>query len=154
LTSNVTIKVFIANVSPFCTAYLTEKVVVTVNQQATVASAGADQTNLCGVTSTTLAANTPGVGTGAWSIVSGAGGTVNNPSSPTSTFDGIAGTTYVLKWSISNGVCPASEDEVTIQFDEEPSAAVAGADIEQCNNSVFTLNAVNPAIGTGKWTVE
>ena len=44
----------------------------------TTSAAGADQTGAatCGLTTVTLAANAPSVGTGAWSIVSGAGGTV------------------------------------------------------------------------------
>ena len=58
----------------------------------TIADAGTDQTGLamCGLTSTTLAANTPVIGTGSWSIIGGAGGTVTAPTSPTSTFNGIS----------------------------------------------------------------
>ncbi|WP_165585925.1 hypothetical protein, partial [Pedobacter nototheniae] len=51
---------------------------VLINSAPTVSNAGADQTGLatCGLTSVTLAANTPTSGTGIWSIFSGAGGTV------------------------------------------------------------------------------
>ena len=58
---------------------------------------------MCGLTTATLAANTPAVGTGAWSIVSGMGGTVTTPASPTSTFTGTAGTAYVL--TLDNQQC-------------------------------------------------
>ncbi|MHB9140314.1 MAG: beta strand repeat-containing protein [Paludibacter sp.] len=79
----------------------------------TTANAGPDQ-SLCGATSATLAGNTPTSGTGQWSIVSGAGGTVTNPTSPTSTFTGTNGSTYTLRWTISNGTCTSSDDVVII----------------------------------------
>ncbi|MBK9673636.1 MAG: hypothetical protein IPO70_15740 [Bacteroidetes bacterium] len=43
---------------------------------------------MCGVTSATLAANTPTVGTGAWSIVSGAGGSFALNTDPSTTVTG------------------------------------------------------------------
>src|SRR5439155_965462 len=70
-----------------------DDVVITFQRSPTVAIAGPDQTGaaLCGVISTTLAANTPIVGRGTWSIVSGSGGSFGSVSSPTSTFSGVAG---------------------------------------------------------------
>ena len=85
----------------------------------TAAAAGSDQV-VCGMTAT-LAGNTPAVGTGAWSIISGTGGTVTTPSSPASTFTGTAGTTYVLRWTIANGTCTSSDD-VSITFNTLPSS--------------------------------
>ncbi|HPS05500.1 MAG TPA: hypothetical protein PLE97_09150, partial [Tenuifilaceae bacterium] len=75
----------------------------------TTANAGPDQ-SICGGTSATLAANTPTVGTGLWSILAGAGGTVVTPTVPTSTFNGTNGTSYTLQWTISNGGCTSSDD--------------------------------------------
>src|SRR5207244_4444963 len=83
---------------------------------------------MCGVTSTTLAANTPVVGTGAWSMVSGAGGSFGNGSSPTSSFSGVAGTSYTLRWTISNPPCTASTDDVVITFQQNPIANPLGTD--------------------------
>ena len=80
----------------------------------TTAAAGPDQ-SLCGATSATLAANTPVSGTGLWSIVSGAGGTIVSPTIPNSIFNGTNGSTYVLRWTISNGTC-ISTDDVTVSF--------------------------------------
>lgn len=80
----------------------------------TTSAAGSDQ-SLCGVTSATLAANTPTTGTGTWSIVSGIGGSVAQPNNPSSTFTGSNGVTYTLRWTISNGTC-TSPDDVTISF--------------------------------------
>jgi hypothetical protein len=67
------------------------------------ANAGTDQT--VSGTSTTLAANLPTGGTGLWTIQPGSdpGGVIATPSSNTSGFSGIAGNTYTLRWTISNG---------------------------------------------------
>ncbi len=80
----------------------------------TTADAGPDQ-SLCGATSTTLAGNTPLVGTGLWSIATGAGGTIVTPTIPNSAFNGINGNTYQLVWTITNGGC-SSRDTVVISF--------------------------------------
>ncbi|MCC6600291.1 MAG: hypothetical protein IT223_06415 [Crocinitomicaceae bacterium] len=80
----------------------------------TVSNAGTDQLNIPG-SSTSLAGNTPISGNGTWSIVSGVGGNIANPSSPTSTFTGIGGNSYVLEWTISNA-CGSSSSQVNISF--------------------------------------
>ncbi len=80
----------------------------------TTANAGSDQ-SICGGTSVTLAGNSPAVGTGLWSIVSGSGGTVVDPTINTSTFNGTNGSGYTLRWTISNGACTSS-DNVAISF--------------------------------------
>ena len=69
------------NFKQSCTAS-TDDVVITFNQAPTTSHAGADQTGAatCGLTTVTLAANAPSIGTGAWSIISGAGGTFDNAS--------------------------------------------------------------------------
>ncbi len=119
----------------------------------TVAAAGADQTGataICG-TSTTLAGNTPVTGTGLWSVVSGAGGSFVNASSATSVFNGVAGTSYTLQWTISNGVCTSSPDQVDISFLQSPTVSAAGADQNFCGAGV-TLAGNSPAAGTGAWS--
>ena len=132
----------------------TDNVSITFNQTPTVANAGPDQTALCGVTTATLAANTPAVGTGAWTITSGAGGTVTTPTSPTSTFTGVAGTAYTLTWTISNAPCTASTDDVSITFNQTPTVANAGPDqTALCGVTTATLAANTPAVGTGAWTI-
>ncbi|MFD0778194.1 hypothetical protein ACFQZF_06660 [Flavobacterium myungsuense] len=137
-----------------CTAS-TDDVVITFNQNPTASNAGADQTSsaTCGLTSVTLAANSPTIGTGAWSIISGAGGTVTTPSSNTSTFSGTAGTTYTLRWTISNSPCTASTDDVVITFNQNPTTATNGSTQTICTSGTATLSGNNPSIGTGAWTV-
>jgi hypothetical protein len=89
------------------------------------ANAGNNQTSnaTCGLTQVTLAANTPSVGTGEWSIQSGTGGSFGDASSPTSTFSGAAGNTYTLRWTVTNAPCAASTDEMTVTFNQSPSFA-------------------------------
>ncbi|MGE0079640.1 MAG: hypothetical protein AB7S48_17400 [Bacteroidales bacterium] len=87
---------------------------VTVYAVPSTADAG-DPQSICGASGTTLAANTPIIGTGTWSIVGGTGGSVAEPNSPTSTFSGVNGTTYTLRWTIANGTCTSSDD-VVISF--------------------------------------
>ncbi|MEJ7627140.1 MAG: DUF2341 domain-containing protein [Ferruginibacter sp.] len=98
----------------------TSDVIITFNRIPTISNAGADQTGAatCGSASITLAGNSPSVGTGAWSIVSGSGGTITTPTSATSTFSGVHGTTYTLRWTISNTPCTASSDDVIITINQ------------------------------------
>ena len=85
----------------------TDDVAVTFNQNPTTANAGPDQTGAatCGLTTVTFAANTPAVGTGLWSIVSGAGGSLLRQPVRIVSFTGTAGTSYTLRWTISNAPC-------------------------------------------------
>jgi len=82
--------------------------------QPTASHAGADKLNVQG-SSAVLAANTPLIGSGTWSIVQGNGGEVAVPGNPNSTFNGVAGTSYTLRWTIQN-VCGLSQDDVVIAF--------------------------------------
>ncbi len=81
------------------------------------ANAGEDQLELVG-NSTTLNANLPENGTGFWSITSGEGGTIDDIYNNTSSFNGVSGNTYTLRWLIYND-CGYTEDIVTISFAEE-----------------------------------
>ncbi len=85
---------------------------ITVYKNPTIAAAGPDQ--LVPGDSTVLAANTPTVGTGQWSVISGAG-LVLNGTSPTSDVVGLQpGAALILHWTISNGICGPTIDEVII----------------------------------------
>jgi uncharacterized protein (TIGR02145 family) len=64
---------------------------------------------------TTLSGSTPVFGTGQWTIISGVGGVIANPSSPTSSFSGLANSSYTLRWTIPTG-CATSSDDVNITF--------------------------------------
>jgi hypothetical protein len=121
----------------------------------TTANAGPDQTGLatCGLTLVTLAANTPTVGTGQWSVVSGTGGSFGNQSSPTSTFTGTPGTLYTLRWTITNSSCGSSSDDVMIKLNRNPQNVSAGTDIALDFNSQAILTGSTTTSGTTHlWT--
>jgi hypothetical protein len=103
------------------------------------------------LTSVTLAGNSPSVGIGAWSIISGSGGSVTTPSSATSAFTGTAGSTYTLRWTISNSPCTASFDDVVITFNQNPTAVSVSGGGAICSGSSATLNASNGSSGTIYW---
>ena len=87
---------------------------ITVSATPTAANAGADINPACGVSTATLSANTPTVGAGAWSVISGTA-FVTSASSPTSGVTGLAVPgTATLRWTISNAPCTASTDDVVI----------------------------------------
>ncbi len=118
------------------------------------ANAGPDK-NING-TSTTLQANSATGYTGNWTIVSGTGGTIANPSSPNSTFTGSRGQTYVLRWTLDAGECGSSSDDVSIHFCPAlPQNFTAGPDQIVSNGSTTTtLAGTQPGTGnTGLWTI-
>jgi len=107
---------------------------LTIAPTPTTASAGPNQT-LCEVTTTTLAANTPVVGTGSWAFAPGSPGTdgiFGDASSSTSTFSGSAGSTYLLRWSITTNTCGTSESDVHIIFGQNPSLLINKQAISRC----------------------
>ncbi len=135
-----------------CTASV-DDVQIRLDGTPTVAAAGADQTGataICG-TSTTLTGNAPVTGTGLWTVVSGAGGSFVSATNGGSVFNGVAGTTYTLQWTISNGVCASSPDQVDISFLKTPTVSAAGPDQNFCGAGV-TLAGNSPAAGTGAWS--
>ncbi len=113
------------------------------------ANAGPDQVDACSVT--TLAGNVPQFGTGTWEIVSGTGGIIAQPNNPVSQFTGLAGNSYVLRWTITN-VCGSTQDEVNISIEATPLLANAGPD-QISVPSPTTLAGNTPASGNGTWTI-
>lgn len=148
---------FRAKVTNGCGTSYSNTITITVKNLPSTASAGPDQTSAatCGLTSVTLAGNTPLSGAGTWSIVSGTGGSFGNASSPTSSFSGVAGSTYVLRWTINNSPCISSSDDVTIKFNGAPIAN-AGADKTDsttCGQTSVALTGNSPPHGTGSWSI-
>ena len=126
---------------------------VTIVQPPTTATVGTAQ-SICGLTSTALGGNTPAIGTGAWSIVSGGTGTFSDAASPSSTFTATASGVYVLRWTISNTPCTPSTADITVTFFQNPSAASVGSNQTICSSLISTaLGGNTPAIGTGQWSI-
>ncbi len=88
----------------------------------TIASVGVDQ-RLCGtLTSNALGGNTPAIGTGTWSQISGPGTTTfSNPNSGSSTATASVYGVYTYEWTISNGTCTPSTADMTVYFVPSPS---------------------------------
>jgi uncharacterized protein (TIGR02145 family) len=124
-----------------------DDVSITFYSHSTTANAGPDQ--IVNGTSTTLAGNSPTIGTGLWSIVSGAGGTLGNSSLYNSSFYGNNGTTYTLVWTISNGTCPSSSDSVNITFQSD-STSCPGIPIVTYGGQIYHT----VKIGTQCWLKE
>lgn len=127
-------------------------ITITIYKTPTVAAAGADQQQ-CNQALFTLTGNAPVNGTGVWAVVSGQA-TINNPASPASAVNVPQGQTATLSWTISNGVCPPSTDQVVLTNYAPSTTANAGANITQNNSGVFTMQANTPGSGTGTWTVK
>lgn len=77
----------------------------------TVSSAGEDL-SYCGVSSAVLQGNDPSPYQGLWTIISGSGGSFTSNTQYNTTFNGVLGTSYTLRWTISNGPCTSSDDVI------------------------------------------
>jgi len=123
------------------------------------ADAGASFTGkeTCGLTSITLAGNQPQIGTGVWTVKSGANGTLASNSDPKTVFSGDAGKAYTLTWTVSNAPCNPKSADINVTFNQNPTVSIAGAGIDgtrTCGKDTVNLKANNPAIGTGFWSVK
>jgi hypothetical protein len=113
-----------------------------------------DQSNQihCNNGSFTMTQSAPSIGTGVWTLQSGTAN-ITTPNSPTTTVTGVpAGTSAVVKWTVTNGTCSAF-DLVTLTNDAQPSVSDQ-QDQSQCNNGSFTMTQSAPVIGMGVWTLQ
>ncbi|GIV28817.1 MAG: hypothetical protein KatS3mg027_2631 [Bacteroidia bacterium] len=126
-------------------------VTVVVDQNPTPSNAGPNQ-SVCGLT-TTLAGNTPSLGIGTWTQVSGPGTiTFANINSPSTSVTASTFGNYVLQWTINNGSCSTSST-VSITFDEMPVPSAAGSDTAICGLTI-NLNGNTPNVGAGAWSMQ
>ncbi|MEI6752622.1 MAG: LamG-like jellyroll fold domain-containing protein [Paludibacter sp.] len=84
-------------------------------QLAPKANAGSDR--VVGGTTTILLGNKLTGATGLWTILSGTGGVLTEPTNPYSEFIGTYNQPYQLVWTVTNG-CGQSSDTVTVRFEE------------------------------------
>ena len=134
-----------------------DQVVINVfNGSAQQATAGPDQ-DICSTTTTvTMAGNAPvGIATGLWTVVQGSG-TFANAAVANTSVSGLAVGTNIFRWSIDNGACGTSFDEVTVTvFSQSNLAANAGPDQDLCT-PVTSATMAGSAItfpATGTWTL-
>jgi gliding motility-associated-like protein len=94
--------------------------------------------------------------TGTWTVIQG-GGTIAEPTNPTTDINDLPVGINVFRWQFYNGICDNQPfDEVTINvYDQTHPWANAGEDVEMCyptNNTTLTGNTpITPAIGY--WTL-
>ncbi len=110
-----------------------DDVTITFFDNPTVAAAGPDQDVEGAIFTTTLEANSASgfQETGSWTEQSGDGkGIFTDLNDPATAFSGTAGVTYTLRWTISNGVCADSSDDVNVMFTNTAGFTVAESDNE------------------------
>ncbi|MEM9078333.1 MAG: T9SS type B sorting domain-containing protein [Bacteroidota bacterium] len=117
------------------------------NYQQPIADAGADIPQ-CGNPNFIMAANTPLAGTGTWSQQSGPPVFISNTSSPTPIVTGLAaGNSAILRWTIANGTCSDSFDEITITNYLSPPVPLVSVTAEDCSGGATnTVDNYNAAI--------
>jgi len=132
-----------------CTAAsATSSTATTVSAQPTTATNGSTQT-ICSTGTATLSGNTPSVGTGAWSVVSGpstSSGQFSNTATPGAIFTPAGGSgSYVVRWTITNGSCSSTANAtITVTsgsldgFNLQYWPAAPGAQ-QVCSGSSFTV---------------
>ncbi len=107
---------------------------------------------VCASNYANLGGNTPTIGSGVWATITG-GGVVSNSTNPTTGVTNLSVGVNTFRWTISNGICSSTFDEITITRNDVPTTANAGADINMCDMTSGTLSANTPTVGTGIWTV-
>ena len=134
--------------SPPC-APSTDTIIIIQMNPVSTSLAGPNQT-ICSNTAT-LAGNTPAVGTGTWTLVSGAG-TITTPGSPTTTVTGLGAGANVFMWTISNPPCPSSTSTVTINNTGGPSVSTTSQTNVDCNGNSSGAATVAGSGGAGSYT--
>ncbi len=126
---------------------------ITVFRTPAAANAGADIVTC--TASATLAATAPSYGTGAWTIVSGPG-VITSVNSNTSTVTGlVVGSPTTLRWTISNGPCATTSDDVVVTQQALPAAPTSAlaAPAAICNTFSSSLSAVSTGNSIAWYTV-
>lgn len=128
---------------------------VTVNntEGPNLADAGIDECFAAGSDTITLDGNSPGTGSGVWSLISeplGSSATIVSNSDSTTKVGDIIDGTYYFEWSISLNSCEPTRDTVKITVADDVLFTSAGADQEICGTTA-TMDADVPTVGTGSW---
>ncbi|MGB4848140.1 MAG: hypothetical protein WBP41_09500, partial [Saprospiraceae bacterium] len=69
-----------------------------------------------------------------------------------STFTSNAYGIYVLRWTISNGVCTPTTADITVNYYQQPIVSNQ-PNQTQCNNASFTMTQTAPSVGSGVWSL-
>ena len=111
-----------------------------------------------------LAGNTPSVGTGAWS----GSATFAQGNTPNSTATVVSPGTYTFTWTITNGVCPPSSDNVNVSYNNPLPITMTNGATGSCvvndfadhhifdanNNIIASINSNGQNLGSVSVTVN
>ena len=109
---------------------------VTIIGAPTIANAGADQIACNNIF--TMAANTPSVGTGLWTVVSGSA-TISNNLSPITTVT-VTASPVTLRWTVSNTPCTASTDDVVLTVTPQITISSQPTGLTECVGGILTMS--------------
>lgn len=135
-----------------CALQYTNTAKINVVEPVTIANAGTNQV-ICNLnTSIQLQANTPTIGQGIWTMVSGPTNLYfNDATNPVTTVNGLEPGTYNLKWTIDNGVCASSSSVVSIIVDKLKADFGLSA-INNCGSTTYNfLDASKALYGIANW---
>jgi len=116
------------------------------------AFAGPDQCEATGTITLNMDGNTPSVGDGLWTVLSGPNSpTITDNTLPTTTVTGMIDGHYEIEWSINVPGCISTKDTILASIVTGVTQSNAGADESICGSSVV-LSANSPAANeTGYW---
>ncbi|NSL86644.1 gliding motility-associated C-terminal domain-containing protein [Chitinophaga sp. Mgbs1] len=124
--------------------------------KASAANAGKDQEACNQLSDFIMHADAPSVSSakGFWSIIKGTA-IIRNINNHQSGVNVEPGDTVTLRWTVTNGTCSATWDDVTLINYKAPVAAYAGPDQEHCNVDTFRMKASSPGVpgAKGVWVI-
>lgn len=127
-------------------------IAITVDAQPSPANAGPDQT--IAITSTSLAATNPTVGSGTWTLVSGSA-TIADPSAYNSSVMGLSTGANTFVWTVSNQTCPSVSDTMVVNVGSTPSVGqISGTTTPATGSTVtYSIPSISGPNAQYNWTV-
>ncbi|SEW50425.1 HYR-like domain-containing protein [Chitinophaga arvensicola] len=138
-----------------CTS--TSSIVTLINYKAAAAANAGPDTAMCNNPGDfTMRADAPSVPSakGIWTVIKG-NATIKSINSPVSKVHVNVGDTVTLRWTIINGVCTSTSDDVVLINYRMPVASNAGVNQEHCDDESFKMKASDPGVpgAKGTWVV-
>ncbi|MES2567567.1 MAG: T9SS type A sorting domain-containing protein [Bacteroidota bacterium] len=148
------VKVYGSNLNG-CGSGANSSLLVNFDDVPTTANAGPNQlicNNLFG-----MAANTPVVGIGAWTYCSAVAGALSPTTSPNANLSVLNNQTVTAVWTVTNGVCPASNSTVTItningSASCNPDADFLASNTSPCVGSSITYTSTSVGATSYTWS--
>lgn len=132
-----------------CSESVSSAVKIEVLPNVTTANAGADR-YLCNETEFFLDGNAALNGTGIWSQVSGPGSHIEDPANPKSRVTSLVPGTYMFRWTISNGICDPSTDDIIIYNYQTLTNHISGT-TTICSGQTVHITGDTPSGGNGSY---